>query len=239
MQRYFGRIVERQAILQDDDVFHLTRVMRAKVGEQIEVVNDGVVYLCQISRFRPLTIDVMRRLRENNELPNKVTLVAALLKGEKMDLVLQKATELGVDEVVLLETSRTVVKFKKDDRDVKLERFNRILKEAAEQSKRNQIPHLYRVIDFNGLHDIEADVKMVAYEEEAGPTASFNKVVESIKPEQSVAVLIGPEGGFSDHEILLATKQGFKKVSLGKRILRAETAAFYALSVIANFLEKK
>ena len=80
---------------------------------------------------------------------------------------------------------------------------------------------------------------MVAYEEEAGPTTSFNKLVESIKPEQSVAVLIGPEGGFSDHEILLATKQGFRKVSLGRRILRAETAAFYALSVIANFLEKK
>ena len=239
MQRYFGRLVERQAILQDDDVFHLTRVMRAKVGEQIEVVEDGVVYLCQISRFRPLTIDVIRRLRENNELPNKVILVAALLKGEKMDLVLQKATELGVDEVVLLETSRTVVKFKKDDREVKMERFNRILKEAAEQSKRNQIPHLYRVIDFNGLHDIEADVKMVAYEEEAGPTTSFNKIVESIKPEQTVAILIGPEGGFSDHEILLATKQGFRKVSLGRRILRAETAAFYALSVIANFLEKK
>ena len=239
MQRYFGRIVERQAVLSDDDVFHLTRVMRAKVGEQIEVVNDGVVYLCQISRFKPLTIDIVRRLRENNELPNKIVLVAALLKGEKMDLVLQKATELGVDEVVLLETSRTVVKFKKDDRDVKMERFNRILKEAAEQSRRNRIPHLYRVIDFNSLHDIEADVKLVAYEEEAGPTTSFNKVVESIKPEQKVAVLIGSEGGFSEHEILLATKAGYKKVSLGRRILRAETASFYALSVIANQLEKK
>ena len=239
MQRYFGRIVERQAVLHEDDVFHLTRVMRAKVGEQIEVVEDGVVYLCQISRFKPLIIDVIRRLRENNELPNRIILVAALLKGEKMDLVLQKATELGVDEVVLLETSRTVVKFKRDDREVKMERFNRILKEAAEQSKRNRIPHLYRVIDFNGLHDIEADIKMVAYEEEAGPTTSFNKYVEAIKPEQSVAILIGPEGGFSDHEILLATKQGFKKVSLGRRILRAETASFYALSVIANHLEKK
>ena len=239
MQRYFGRIVERQAILQDDDVFHLARVMRAKVGEQIEVVNDGVVYLCQISRFKPLTIDVIRRLRENNELPNRIILVAALLKGEKMDLVLQKATELGVDEVVLLETSRTVVKFKKDDREVKIERFNKILKEAAEQSKRNRIPHLYRIIDFDRLHDVEAKVKMVAYEEEAGPTTSFNKIVESIKPEQTVAILIGPEGGFSEHEILLATKAGYKKVSLGKRILRAETAAFYALSVIANQLEKK
>ena len=239
MQRYFGRIVERQAILKEDDVFHLSRVMRAKVGEQIEVVDDGAVYLCQISRFRPLTIDVIRKLRENNELPNRIILVASLLKGEKMDLVLQKATELGVDEVVLLETSRTVVKFKKDDREVKLERFNRILKEAAEQSKRNMIPHLYRIIDFNRLHDVEADIKMVAYEAEAGSTNSFNKIVESIKPGQSVSILIGPEGGFSEHEVMLATKQGYRKVSLGKRILRAETATFYALSVIANQLEKK
>ena len=239
MQRYFGHIVGREVVLKEDDVFHLTRVMRAKVGEQIEVVEDGVVYLCQISRFRPLTIDVIRKLRENNELPNRIILVASLLKGEKMDLVLQKATELGVDEVVLLETSRTVVKFKKDDREVKLERFNRILKEAAEQSKRNMIPHLYRIIDFNRLHDVEADIKMVAYEAEAGSTNSFNKIVESIKPGQSVSILIGPEGGFSEHEVMLATKQGYRKVSLGKRILRAETATFYALSVIANQLEKK
>ena len=239
MQRYFGHIVGRQVVLKDDDVFHLTRVMRAKVGEQIEVVEDGVVYLCQISRFKPLTIDVMRRLRENNELPNRIILLACLLKGEKMDLVLQKATELGVDEVVLLETSRTIMKFKKDDREVKLDRFNKILKEAAEQSKRNRIPHLYRVTNLSGLNDIEADIKIIAYEEEAGPTNSFNKIVESIKPEQTVAVLIGPEGGFNESEVALAVKQGYKKVSLGKRILRAETAAFYALSVIANHLEKK
>ena len=239
MQRYFGRIIERQAVLEEDDIFHLTRVMRAKVGEQIEVVNDGVVYLCQISRFKPLEINVIRRLRENNELPNKVILIASLLKGEKMDFVLQKATELGVDEIVLLETSRTIVKFKKDDRQVKLERFNKILKEAAEQSKRNQIPHLYRIINFDGLHDVEANIKLIAYEQEAGSSTSFNKYVESIKPGQNIAILIGPEGGFSEHEVLIATKLGYKKVSLGRRILRAETASLYALSVIANHLEKK
>ena len=239
MQRYFGRIIERQAVLEEDDIFHLTRVMRAKVGEQIEVVNDGVVYLCQISRFRPLEINVIRRLRENNELSNKVILIASLLKGEKMDFVLQKATELGVDEIVLFETSRTIVKFKKDDREVKIERFNKILKEAAEQSKRNFVPHLYRIIDFDRLHDVEADIKLIAYEGEAGTTASFNKYVESIKPGQKVAILVGPEGGFSDHEVLIATKLGYKKVSLGRRILRAETASLYALSVIANQLEKK
>ena len=239
MQRYFGKIIGRQVLLEDDDIFHLTRVMRAKVGEKIEVVNEGVVYLAQINRFKPLEIDVVRRLKENNELPNNVVLIASLLKGDKMDLVLQKATELGVSEIVLLETERTVVKFKKDDRELKIERFNKILKEAAEQSRRSIIPHLFRIITFDQLRDIDANVKMIAYEEEAGATNSFNKIVDSIKPGQKVAVLIGPEGGFAEHEVEIAMHNGYKKVSLGKRILRAETASFYALSVIANRLEKK
>lgn len=239
MQRYFGKIIGRQVLLEDDDVFHLTRVMRAKVGDKIEVVNEGVVYVAQINRFKPLEIDVVRRLKENNELPNNVVLIASLLKGDKMDLVLQKATELGVSEIVLLETERTVVKFKKDDREIKIERFNKILKEAAEQSRRSVIPHLFRIITFDQLRDIDANVKMIAYEEEAGATNSFNKIVDSIKPGQKVAVLIGPEGGFAEHEVEIAMHNGYKKVSLGKRILRAETASFYALSVIANRLEKK
>ena len=239
MQRYFGKIIGRQVLLEDDDVFHLTRVMRAKVGDKIEVVNEGVVYVAQINRFKPLEIDVVRRLKENNELPNNVVLIASLLKGDKMDLVLQKATELGVSEIVLLETERTVVKFKKDDRELKIERFNKILKEAAEQSRRSVIPHLFRIITFDQLRDIDANVKMIAYEEEAGATNSFNKIIDSIKPGQKVAVLIGPEGGFAEHEVEIAMHNGYKKVSLGKRILRAETASFYALSVIANRLEKK
>ena len=239
MQRYFGKIIGRQVLLEDDDIFHLTRVMRAKVGAKIEVVNEGVVYIAQINRFKPLEIDVIRRLKENNELPNNIILIASLLKGEKMDLVLQKATELGVSEVVLMQTERTIVKFKKDEKELKLERFNKILKEAAEQSRRSIIPHLYRVIDFNHLNDVEADIKMIAYEGEEGPTNSFNKVIDSIKPGKKVAILIGPEGGFSEHEVDIATAYGYKKISLGKRILRAETAAFYALSVIANQLEKK
>ena len=239
MQRYFGKIIGRQVLLEDDDIFHLTRVMRAKVGEKIEVVNEGVVYLAQINRFKPLEIDVVRRLKENNELPNNIILIAALLKGEKMDLVLQKATELGVSEIVLLQTERTIVKFKKDEKEVKMKRFNLILKEAAEQSRRSIVPHLFRVITLDHLSDIDADVKMIAYEEEAGPTNSFNKIVDAIKPGQKVAVLIGPEGGFAEHEVEIAIGYGFKKVSLGKRILRAETASFYVLSVIANRLEKK
>lgn len=239
MQRYFGKIVGKQVLLEDDDIFHLTRVMRAKVGEQIQVVNDGNVFLCQVNRFKPLEIDVVRKLNENNELPNRVILLACLVKGEKMDLVLQKATELGADEIVLVQTSRTVVKIKNEEKDAKIERFNKILKEAAEQSKRCKVPTLDHIIKYDQIKDIEADVKMIAYEGEEGSSSSFRKIVETIKPKQSVAILIGPEGGFDEKEVNYATDLGYKKISLGRRILRAETAAFYALSVIGNYLERK
>ena len=239
MQRYFGRILDRQVILEEDDIFHLTRVMRCKVGDNIEVVSDGLLYLAEITSFRPLQITLVRKLRENNELPNHVILIASLLKGEKMDFVLQKATELGVSEIFLLQSERSVVKFKREEKDVKFQRFNKILKEAAEQSKRTKIPTLYRLRDISHLKDIDADIKLIAYEEMEGPTTGFLKIVENIKPKQKIAIVIGPEGGFSNKEVYAATECGYRKVSLGRRILRAETASLYALSVIANQLEKK
>ena len=239
MQRYFARTIGKRVILTDDDVFHLTRVMRARRGDNIEVVSDGMVSLAVIDSLKPLEISIVKTINENNELSNDVILICSLLKGEKMDLVLQKATELGVSEIVLLKTERTIVKIGNSDKDVKFERFNRILKEAAEQSKRSKIPALYRLIDINHLRTIEADVRIIAYEGSSGNTESFNKVIQSIKPKQKVAIIIGPEGGFSSNEIDVATHYGYKKVSLGKRILRAETASFYALSVISNYLERK
>ena len=239
MQRYFARTIGQRVILTDDDVFHLTRVMRARVGDNIEVVSDGMVYIAIIDSIRPLEINIVNKVKENNELKNDIILIASLLKGEKMDFVLQKATELGVSEIVLLQTERTIVKIKMDDKDVKFVRFNKILKEAAEQSKRSKVPSLYRLIDIHGLRTIEADVRMIAYEEMAGSTDSFNKVLQSVKPKQKIAILIGPEGGFSESEVEIATGYGYKKVSLGKRILRAETASLYALSVISNYLERK
>ena len=239
MQRYFGKIVGKQVLLEETDVFHLTKVMRAKKGELIQVVNDGSVFLCSVTGFKPLAIDVVRKLNENNELPNRVILLAALIKGEKMDLVLQKATELGADEIVLVQTSRSVVKIKNEEKQAKLERFRRILKEAAEQSRRCKIPRLDHIISFNQIKEIDANVKMIAYEGEEGNCASFKKVLETIKTRQSIAVLIGPEGGFEEKEVDYAEDLGYKRISLGKRILRAETACFYALSVIGNYLERK
>jgi len=240
MQRYFGQIITNQVLLGDDDIFHLTKVMRARPGDEIEVVSNEKVFLCKVTQLKPhIEIDVVKPIKENHELKNHVILIAALIKGEKMDFVLQKATELGVGEIILLQTERTIVKIKPAEKDLKLERYRRILKEAAEQCKRTRIPMLYRVIDLKGLKNVDAQVKMIAYEEESGATESFNSIIRSIKDKQKVAIIVGPEGGFSKDEVELAVADGYKPVSLGKRILRAETASFYALSVISNHLERK
>lgn len=239
MQRYFGNIIQNQVILADDDIFHLTKVMRARVGDQIEVVSSEKVFLCQVNKLKPLEIDVVSPIKENHELKAQVILVAALIKGEKFDFLLQKATELGVGEIVLLQSERTVVKIKSAEKDLKLERYRRILKEAAEQCKRTKIPQLYRVLTIDQLDSVSANVKMIAYERINGNTCSFNSIVRSIKEKDKVAIMIGPEGGFSEKEVEKAVELGYKTVSLGQRILRAETASFYALSVIANHLEKR
>ena len=239
MQRYFGNIIQKQVILADDDIFHLTKVMRARVGDQIEVVSSEKVFLCQVNKLKPLEIDVVSPIKENHELKAQVILVAALIKGEKFDFLLQKATELGVGEIVLLQTERTVVKIKPAEKELKLERYRRILKEAAEQCKRTKIPQLYRVLTIDQLDSVSANVKMIAYEGVNGNTSSFNSIVRSIKEKDKVAIMIGPEGGFSEKEVEKAVELGYKTVSLGQRILRAETASFYALSVIVNHLERK
>lgn len=239
MQRYFAKVYERDVVLTKDDVFHLTKVMRAKVGDQIEIVADDKVYLCEVKSLKPLQIRTKREIKEDHELKSHVVLVMALLKGDHTDLVVQKATELGVDEIVFLQSERTIVKIKQSDKEYKLERFHRIAKEAAEQSKRSVIPNIYRIINLDGLKEIKAEVKLIAYEGMQGTADSFNKKIAKLKPGQRVAIVIGPEGGFSSGEIDAANYYGFKKVSLGKRILRAETAAIYALSVISNMLEQK
>ena len=240
MQRYFGNIIEKQVVLSEEDIRHLTKVMRARQGEKIEVVCDEQVFLAQIESLRPLKIMVLDRIKEDNELKNKVILIVSLLKGEKMDLVLQKATELGVFEIVLLETERCVAKIKKDDVAFKLQRYQKILKEASEQSKRRRIPNLYRVVNFKTLKDVKADIKMIAYEEAKGKTKSFFARLNEVENDkQVIAVMVGPEGGFSEEEVKKANELGYTNISLGKRILRAETACLYVMSVISSILEKK
>lgn len=239
MQRYFGSIIGKQVLLTEEDQYHVTKVMRMRPSDQIEVVSDGIAFLCNIKNIKPLEIEMIRPIHEKRELDTDVILIAALLKGDKFDFMLQKATELGVSEIVLVSTERTIVRTDDYNSAKKLERYRRILKEAAEQSHRTRIPDLYRFITLCDLNQIKADVKMIAYEDVAGNTKSFWNELKKSQPGQKIAVLIGPEGGFSKREVEIAENFGFAKVSLGNRILRGETASLYALSVIASYIERK
>lgn len=237
MERFFAKIVSDYVMLEDDDAFHLVKVMRARPSDKIEIVADEKLYLAQIISIKPLRIQVVKTLESHSELLCDIVLIACMLKGPKMDFVVQKATELGVEEIVIVQSSRTVVTIKPIERNYRMERFARIAREASCQSKRTRIPLVYRYIDLKDIANIEADYKMVAFEELAGSTSSFTECLSKIKKGQRVAVLIGPEGGLSEEEIAFLKKNKYVPFSLGRRILRAETASLNALSIIANHLE--
>ena len=237
MQRYFAKLINNKIILDDGDVHHLLHVMRARVGEEIEVVTDNKLYSCLIKSLNPLEIVINYEIPQDSELPQEVTLFFALAKGDKIDFVVQKATELGASRIVLVKTERCVTKFEEKDISRKLERFTKIAKEASEQSHRLRIPEIVGVIDINNIpSNLLADINLLAYEKEAGETTSF---FDNVKKDKSISMMIGPEGGFSEKEVeLLVKKYNFVPISLGKRILRTETAAVYALSVLGFILEK-
>ena len=236
MQRYFAKVINNKVILGDDDVHHLLHVMRARIKDEIEVVDEGKLYSASIDSINPLVITANYEIPLDSELPNDVTLFFALAKGDKIEFVVQKATELGVNRIVLIKTERCVVKIDDKDIEKKLTRYQKIAKEASEQSHRLKIPEIVGVYDIKKIPDnLLAEVNLLAYEKVAGKTDSlFNK----IKPNQSTSIMIGPEGGFSEAEVDYLSKHGFDLVSLGKRILRTETAAVYALSVIGFLMER-
>ena len=237
MQRYFSNIDKNYIVhLSSNDEHHILHVMRMKKGEEIEVVSDGRVFLCRIDKTNPLEVSVIHEIENDVELKEDVTLLFALTKGDKIDLVLQKATELGVKKVALISSERTVVNYDNKDIDKKLQRFAKIMKEASEQSHRLIVPTLLGIYDLKNLpKEAFSDLNYVAYEKDAN---DISGAFSGLQKGKSITILVGPEGGFSEQEISRLVAQGFIRTSLGKRILRAETAAIYALSVIGYLLEK-
>ena len=237
MQRYFATLIDSERVkLEPEDEHHLLHVMRMRQGDEIEVVANGVLYLCNIGSTNPLTIYAVHEIETDVELNVDVTLLFALTKGDRTDLVVQKATELGVKKVALIQSERTVVRYEEKDIAKKCARYQKIMKEASEQSHRLVVPEMMGIFNLKKLpKEVFSDLNYVGYEKDAsdvsGMFANFDK-------KKSITILIGPEGGFSENEIESLTKQGFIRTSLGKRILRAETAAIYALSVIGYLLER-
>ena len=238
MQRYFVSINQNDIVFNKDDVFHISKVMRFKSGEEIQIVNKDTheVFLAVIDSLNPLQVHIQERINENSELYKDVTLFFALAKSDKIELVIQKATELGAKRVVLFQGERSVVKFSNDDFARKSARYQAIAKEASEQCHRNVIPEIFYVDNIKKIESYLYDVNLFAYELEAGQASNIESHVCSA--DKSISIIIGPEGGFSSKEADYLKSINFIPVSLGNRIYRCETAAIYSLSVIAHILEK-
>lgn len=217
------------------DFNHIKNVLRLKVGDNVLICSDGVNNLCSIDNFSSDTV-TLKVLQENymdTALPITVTLFQGLPKSDKMELIIQKAVELGADKIVPVEMERCVVKLDSKKKDGKTSRWQAIAESAAKQSKRTSIPTVESPLNFEEMlkKAQTCDVFLVPYENKDGMSATAS-ALNKIKRGNSVGVLIGPEGGFSEKEIERAIAIGGIPVSLGRRILRTETAAITALSMI-------
>ena len=237
MQRYFTSFKDEKNItISNDDIFHIVKVMRMKINDQFEINNDGDIYLAQINSLAPFSFKILKKIDENHELKTKITLLYCLPKGDKIDLVLQKATELGVNQIVLVNSSRCIAKINDENKEKKLARFNKIIKEATEQCKRNNLPALKDVIKFNDISNYQSDLNLIAYENSKMSNQELKDLLRNFKG-NTVTILIGAEGGFSKEEVEYALKNNFISISLGNRILRSETSVFNLLSILGYELE--
>lgn len=238
MQRYFineDLKNKKNLILSADDLHHLKNVMRSRNGDEITCIDiNGQVYSCMIDEVEQGSIKIIKEIDENNELDVEITLIYALPKGDKFELVLQKATELGVSRIVPLLTQRCVVKTDKIKFEKKLARYQKILKEAAQQSRRNKIPQIVNVIKLAEISEYLGTYNLVAYEEKAkrGERLALKQCLDKLESNDKITIIVGSEGGFEEKEIEMMEALKISSCSLGKRILRSETAPLYMLSII-------
>ena len=223
------------------DVNHIKNVLRMKPGEQVLISNgEDRDYLCRLTEISADAVEaeILEEREETTELPAKIWLFQGLPKSDKMELIIQKAVELGAYQIVPVATKRAVVKLDKKKEEAKLKRWNAISESAAKQSKRLIIPEIAPVMSFDEALAFvkDFDSRCIPYECASGMD-SVRQFVEQTGPGQKIAVFIGPEGGFEETEIEKAREAGVVPVSLGKRILRTETAGLALLSVLAFHLE--
>ena len=234
MQRYFAKNIEDNKItLSNSDMHHIKNVMRMKENDKVEVVYDKKTYLCNLDNNLELHIDTV--IDEDKELPKEIIAIIGLVKEEKMDLVLQKLTELGVSKIIPVNMERSIVKLDTKKEDKKLIRWNTICKEASEQSKRNTIPIVTNVINFKDIINIEADLKLCCSVSEKDNIIS-NYL--SNNNYNSVSFVIGPEGGLTLKEENYLKENNYNLVSLGSLVFRMETACIYMASILNYEINK-
>ena len=238
-----SQITDTTVTIMGSDVNHIKNVLRMKAGEEIAVSNgqDGKEYRCGIVSFEEDRIVCeLRFVKEDGlELPSRVHLFQGLPKADKMELIIQKAVELGVYEIIPVETKRAVVKLDAKKAKVKTERWQAIAEAAAKQSKRRIVPVVTEPVAFAEALKKAAtmEVKLIPYELAEGMERT-KEIISTLPENVDIAVFIGPEGGFDEAEIAKATEAGVMPITLGKRILRTETAGFTVMAWIMYQLEK-
>lgn len=238
-----SQIQGKRIVITGNDVNHIKNVLRMKIGEEIAVSNgtDGKEYRCGIEKFSENEVICMLRFikEEGLELPAQVTLFQGLPKADKMEFIVQKMVELGVYRIVPVATKRTVVKLDEKKAKAKAARWQAIAEAAAKQSKRRIIPEIGAVCTMKeALAQAAAmDIKLIPYELSAGMERT-RELIEKAAPGQKIAIFIGPEGGFEEEEVSMAKEAGFVPVSLGKRILRTETAGLTVMAWLMYRLEE-
>lgn len=237
MQRYFASYDKfKNIVICDDDIFHITKVMRMRPGDQFEINLDGDIKLAEFVSSSPFSYKIIKEFNENHEIEGYIRLLYCLPKGEKTDLVIQKAVELGANEVVLINSERSIAKITKENKDKKILRFNKIIKEASEQSKRTNLMKLNDVISFKEISNYPGDINLIAYENTNNTVKNLSDILKDAKG-KTVNVIIGAEGGISKSELQIALDNNYQEITLGKRILRSETACFYILSLLSFYMD--
>ncbi len=245
MYRFFvdeNQITEYNIVITGADVNHIKNVLRMKIGEVILVSNgNDREYTCALTEIsdEQVIASIQDIDGPARELPIKVTLFQALPKGDKMEMIIQKMVELGVYEVVPVSTKRCIVKLDDKKAEAKTKRWNAISESAAKQSKRGIIPKVCKPISFKQALEKAKDMDMILIPyEEAQNMENTRQVINTIKPGMTIGVFIGPEGGFAIEEVESAIANGAKDITLGKRILRTETAGMALMSVLMFEMEE-
>lgn len=233
MQRYFNNKIEDNIVtLNKEDSYHIKKVMRMKLGEKIEIVSNDVCYIAEIVdlEYEEIKAKIIKTVADNPELNINVTIVQSLVKEQKMDFIIQKATELGVNEIIPYEATRSVVKVN-GNQTKKIDRWQKIAKEASEQSKRIKIPKINQIITINELIKLDNyNVKILCTVGEN--VKNIKNILSNIKTNDTMLIVVGPEGGFTKQEEEQMIKNGFITVSLGDTVLRTETVALFLMSAI-------
>ena len=248
MQRYFVPVEnwnDNTVLIKNDDHHHILRVMRMKVGDQMVVVHPkGSAALATIRDYSDDVVECIidSWLEQNTELPVDVTIGQGAPKGEKWEMILQKGTELGAKQFISFQAERSVVKWEERKLVKKISRWEKIVKEASEQSHRTIVPTVQWMNKWEQFleHSKSFDVCLFAYEEEAKQSLSvaLHSVYQTIKPGAKILICIGPEGGFSEKEASDLRLHNFQSIRLGPRILRTETAPLYALASLSYYFEE-